>query len=165
MQSKVPLSMAIQKPFAEAGFLKYLEHLAEITPAMADERLSSGLVNLLFIPDGSGRLSEAAQHLIMLLKGRQAMLKAAFDTELVADELRRYQKFAKPGKPSPHIVQLRQQQGAVRQASSVAKQSFIKAAAAFVSAANIQVPERVALDVYINRWIDDNMPKNFAPAT
>jgi predicted component of type VI protein secretion system len=160
---KVLLSMATQKPFAEAGFLKYLEHLADTMPAAVDKRLPSLLVRLLYVSDGGGRLTETATHLILLLKGRETMLKASFDIEQVADELRRYQKFAKPGHPSPHTVQLRQQQGAVRQASSVAKQAFIQAAAGFVRAAEIVVPERVALDVYINRWIDDNVPKNFTP--
>jgi hypothetical protein len=42
---------------------------------------------------------------------------------------------------------------------------LIKAAAAFVRDAGIEVPERVALELYITRWIDINVPKDFVPAT
>ncbi len=94
----------------------------------------------------------------LLLKARKATLQAAFDTTLAADELRRYQKFAKPGKPSAHIVQLRQKQAAARQATSVARQSLIKAAAAFVRDAGIDVPEHTPLDVFIIDWIDTHVP-------
>ena len=93
------------------------------------------------------------------------MLQASFETEVVADELRRYQKFARPGQPSPHIVQLRQQQGVARQATSQSKQSFIKAAAAFVREAGIEVPQRMALEVFITGWIDANVPKEPVAAT
>ncbi|MFC5743696.1 hypothetical protein [Dyella tabacisoli] len=109
-------------------------------------------------------MTKAAGHLIELLKAKQAMLQASFDTELAADELRRYQKFAKPGQPSPHIVQLRQKQAAARQASSLSRQSFIKAAAGFVREADIDVPQRVALDVFITVWINANVPKAFVVA-
>lgn len=98
--------------------------------------------------------------LIALLQARKATLQAAFDTTLAADELRRYQKYAKPGKPSAHIVQLRQKQAAARQASSLSRQSLIKAAAAFVREAGIEVPERVALDEFIIHWIDANVPRD-----
>ena len=71
---------------------------------------------------------------------------------------RRYQKFSKPGQPSPHIVQLRQQQATARQASSRAKRALIQAAAALVRDAGIAVPARVALEVFITQWIDANVP-------
>lgn len=100
--------------------------------------------------------------LALLLKARKATLQAAFDTALAADELRRYQKFAKPGQPSAHIVQLRQKQAAARQATSIARQSLIKAAAAFVRDAGIDVPERTPLDVFIIDWIDVHVPKDGA---
>ena len=98
--------------------------------------------------------------LVALLQARKATLQAAFDTTLSADELRRYQKYAKPGKPSPHIVQLRQKQAAARQACNVSRQSLIKAANAFVREAGIEVPERVALDEFIIHWIDANVPRD-----
>ena len=100
--------------------------------------------------------------LALLLTARKATMQAAFDTTLAADELRRYQKFAKPGKPSAHIVQLRQKQAAARQATSIARQSLIKAAAAFVRDAGIDVPERTPLDVFIIDWIEVHVPKDNA---
>lgn len=123
------------------------------------------LARILLSSDGTGKLTPAAAHLIQLLRARKAMLQASFETEVVADELRRYQKFARPGQPSPHIVQLRQQQGVARQATSQSKQSFIKAAAAFVREAGIEVPQRMALEVFITGWIDANVPKEPVAAT
>jgi hypothetical protein len=154
----------MQMSFPQAGFLNYLELISESSPQVASSPLSPPLARILLTSDGTGALTKAAGNLIQLLKAQKATLQAAFDTELAADELRRYQKFAKPGQPSPHIVQLRQKQAAARQASSQSKQSLIKAAAAFVRDAGIEVPQRVALEVYITRWIDLNVPKEFVPA-
>ena len=144
---KIRFAMATKKPFPQAGFVNYLEHLDRSAPLVADAQLSSHLVSMLFASDGTGALTKGGGHLIPLLNAHKAMLQASFDTELVADELRRYQKFAKPGQPSPHIVQLRQGQ----------------AAAAFARDAGIEVPERVGLEVFITRWIDANVPKGFVP--
>ncbi|AIF49532.1 hypothetical protein [Dyella japonica] len=105
---------------------------------------------------------EADASLIPLLKAYKATLQAAFDTTLAADELRKFQKYAKPGKPSAHIVQLRQKQAAARQATSIARQSLIKAAAAFVREAGIDVPERMPLDEFIIGWITRHVPKDAA---
>ncbi|WP_267222002.1 hypothetical protein [Dyella silvae] len=102
----------------------------------------------------------ASASLIPVLKAYRATLQAAFDTKLAADELRRYQKYAKPGKPSAHTVQLRQKQAAARQATSLARQSLIKAAAAFVREAGIAVGERTPLDEFIIAWIEGNVPKD-----
>jgi hypothetical protein len=102
----------------------------------------------------------APASLIPLLKAYRATLQAASDTTLAADELRRYQKYAKPGQPSAHIVQLRQKQAAARQATSIARQSLIKAATAFVRDASIEVPERMPLDEFIIGWIVGNVPKD-----
>ena len=157
--------MAVQMSFPQAGFLNYLQLLSESSPPVASVPLSPLLARVLLTADGTGELTEAGGNLIQLLKAQKATLQAAFDTALAADELRRYQKFAKPGQPSPHIVQLRQKQAAARQASSQSKQALIKAAAAFVRDASIEVPQRVALELYITRWIDLNVPKEFVPAT
>ena len=124
--------MATKAPFPQAGFLSHLELLDESDPLFVGTIMPPLLASILFASDGTGVLTETAGCLVELLKAKQATLQAAFDTELAADELRRYQKFAKPGQPSPHIVQLRQKQAAARQASSQSKQSFIKAATAFV---------------------------------
>jgi len=156
--------MATKMPFPQAAFLNHLELPDASALLAAGEPLSPLLAQILLASNGTGELTKAAGDLIQLLKARKATLQAAFDTELVADELRRYQKFAKPGQPSPHIVQLRQQQAAARQASSQSKQSFIQAAAAFVRDAGIQVPQRVSLEVFITNWIDANVPKEFVPS-
>lgn len=153
--------MATPKPFPQAGFLHHLELLSESALLVADTPLHSPLALLLLAPDGSRALPKAAAHLIQLLQARKATLQASFDTEQVADELRRYQKFARPGQPSPHIVQLRQQQAAARQATSLSKQAYIKAAAALVREAGIEVPQSMALEVFITRWIDANVPVEF----
>lgn len=148
--------MASSKPFPQADFLSCLEGSAESSSLTAKPMLSPELTRVL--GDGAGQSGALVNRLQQLLQTRKAMLQTAFETEQVADELRRYQKFARPGQPSPHIVQLRQQQGAVRQASSRARQLFIAAAAAFVREAGIAVPPRVALEVFAIRWIDIHIP-------
>lgn len=157
--------MATPKPFPQAGFLRCLDLAAgsaSLPPMMAT--LSPELATVL--SDGDGQPGQAARPLLLqLLQARQAMWQTAFETEQVADDLRRYQKFARPGQPSPHIVQLRQQQGAVRQASSRARQLFITAAAAFVREAGIAVPPRVTLEVFIIRWIEIHVPADAVAAT
>ena len=155
----------MQMSFPQAGFLNYLELISASSPPVASTPLSPLLARILLTSDEAGEPTKATGNLIQLLKAQKATLQAAFDTALAADELRRYQKFAKPGQPSPHIVQLRQKQAAARQASSQSKQALIKAAAAFVRDASIEVPERVALELYITRWIDINVPKEFVPST
>lgn len=157
--------MATKMPFPQAGFLNHLELLGKSTSLLAGVALSPLLARILLASDETTvELTKAVDCLIQLLKAKQATRQAAFDTELAADELRRYQKFVKPGQPSPHIVQLRQKQAAARQASSQSKQSFIKAAAAFVREAGIEVPQRVVLEVFITHWIDANVPKDFVHA-
>jgi hypothetical protein len=152
--------MATPKPYPHADFLSHLEQITASVPLTTGAPMSPALARMLLAADGTGQPTPVVAHLIQLLKARKAMLQASSDTTVVADELRRYQKFAKPGQPSPHIVQLRQQQAAVRQASSQSKQSFIKAAAAFVREAGIDVPQRVALEVFIVGWVDANVPKD-----
>ena len=147
--------MATQKPCQ-------LELLVEPVSGTAHASLPPALAHLLLASDGSGAATRAAAHLIQLLKARKAMLQAALDTELAADELRRYQKFSKPGQPSPHIVFLRQKQAGARHARNQSKQSFIKAAAAFVRDAGIEVPPRVSLEVFVTGWIDANVPAEFS---
>ncbi|OOG65358.1 hypothetical protein B0E46_03130 [Rhodanobacter sp. B04] len=154
--------MAAKTSFPHDSFLRHLELFDEATPTVAGMTLPPPLARILLTSDVTGALTKAADCLIPLLKARQAMLQAAFDTELAADELRRYQKFAKAGQPSAHTVQLRQKQASARQASSRSKQSFIKVAAAFVREAGIEIPQRVALEEFITHWIDANVPKDFS---
>lgn len=161
--STIRLPMATPKPFPHAGFLSQLEHIDASAP-MPVARLPPSLARISLVAEGSGQPTPAAAHLIQLLKARKAVLQASYDTDVVADELRRYQKFAKPGQPSPHIVRLRQQQAAARQASSQSRQSFIKAVAAFAREAGIEAPPRVALEAFVIGWIDANVPKDAVPA-
>lgn len=155
--------MAVITPYPHAGFLGHLTQAAEVGATAGTTSLAPALVQLLYV-EGALTLTQAGKDLIPLLAAQKATLQSAFDTAVVADELRRYQKFAKAGPPSPHIVQLRQQQAAVRQASSLSRQSFIKAAATFIRDAGIAVPEKVALELYITRWISINVPKDAAIA-
>ena len=156
--------MATTKPFPHANFLSQLEHPGAFAPQVAATPMPPLLARMLLAADEIRQPTPAAAHLIQLLKARKAMLQASFDTEVVADELRRYQKFARPGQPSPHIVQLRQQQAAARQASNQSKQSFIKAAAAFVRETGIEVPPRVALEAFVIGWIAANVPRDVVTA-
>ncbi|MGO4504869.1 MULTISPECIES: hypothetical protein [unclassified Dyella] len=145
------IAMITTAPFPYAAFLAALQG-AEAPAALAR------------VLPGQGEADARTETLMALLQARRATLQAAFDTTLAADELRRYQKYAKPGKPSAHIVQLRQKQAAARQASSLSRQSLIKAASAFVREAGIEVPERVALDEFIIHWIDANVPRDAIPS-
>jgi hypothetical protein len=153
--------MATPTPFPHAGFLHDLEHSGAGIPLVAAASLSPSLARVLF-PAEVGLSASVAADLIELLKARRAVVQASLDGERVADALRRYQKFAKPGQPSAHIVQLRQQQAAARQAGSQARQAFIKAAA-FVRTAGIEVPPRVALERFVIEGLDANVPKGPLP--
>ncbi|WEN14816.1 hypothetical protein PY254_16525 [Rhodanobacter sp. AS-Z3] len=152
--------MAAPTPFPHASFLHQLElFLADgIQPTSWSSALSGMLLT-------QSQPSSAARQLLPLLLARKAVLQAAFHTARVADELRRYQKFVKPDRPSPHIVQLRQQQAAARQASSQSRQALIKAAAAFVREAGIETPARLGLDAFINRWMELQLPKDLAASS
>jgi hypothetical protein len=158
-------SMDTSKSFPHAGFLSQLESLGASVCIGARTPLLAPLTRVLMAVDETGQPATATASLIQLLQARQAVWQASFDTGVVADELRRYQKFAKPGQPSAQIVRLRQQQAAARQAGSQARQAFIRAAAAFARDAGIVVPPRVGLEVFITYWIDANVPKAFVAAT
>ena len=125
----------------------------------------AGLLDALERSDAAVAGVAASALLIPLLKAYRATLQAATDTTLAADELRKFQKYAKPGRPTAHIVQLRQKQAAARQATSIARQSLIKTAAAFVREAGIDVPERMTLDEFIIGWIAGNLPKDVAASS
>jgi len=156
---KVLFPMMASMRFPYADLLAQLEQSGGEHATEASS-LSPSVERLL--ADAGESRAKAMASLILLLKARKATLQAAFDTTQVADELRRYQKFAKPGKPSAHIVQLRQSQAAARQATNVARQSLIKAASAFVRDAGIEVAPRTPLDEFITRWIEANLPKDEA---
>ena len=140
--------------FPHADFLSQLE-ASTAACAWAGAPLPEPLRVLMAAGDDAG--------LIHLLKARAAVWQASLDTDAVADELRRYQKFARPGQPSPHIVQLRQRQAAVQHSASRARQTFVAAAAAFVREAAIEVPQRMALETFVIGWIETHVPKAALP--
>ncbi len=142
--------------FPHADFLAALRAFRQASCWPVGAVLPSAIGTVVAAPDG--RPTPALDSLIQLLAARQAVCKAASDTSAVADQLRRYQKYAKPGQPSPHVVQLRQQQAAARQASSQSRQAFVQAAAAFVRDAAIALPPRQALEAYITQWIAVQVP-------
>ncbi|KAF1007283.1 MAG: hypothetical protein GAK28_01922 [Luteibacter sp.] len=98
-------------------------------------------------------LTVAGQWLVQALKGQAAMNRAAHDTELAADELRKFQKFVRPGQPSAHIVQLRQKQALARQASARSRQAFVKAAMEFARTLPLDVPPRASPETVVTTWI------------
>jgi hypothetical protein len=151
--------MATKVPFPQAAFLGRLEQWVAAGSPLNADALPASLGGVLLASDGSAALSGAAHTLIELLQARASMHQAAFDTEVAADDLRRYQKFARPGQPSAHIVQLRQRQAAARQLSNQSRQAFNRAAAAFAREAAIAVPPRMALAAFMVQWIDANLPK------
>ncbi|MET0332422.1 MAG: hypothetical protein ABW154_13445 [Dyella sp.] len=155
--------MASRQKFPQADFLDQLRQVSQ-TATMADglslmpqwaQRHRQGAAET-----GAWQLTQAGEWLLQVLTAKQALAQAAFDTELAADELRRYQKFAKPGQPWAHIVQLRQKQAAARQASHIAKQAFLKAAAQLVRGLPLDVPPRMTLEVFVQQWIDNHVPRS-----
>ncbi len=146
-------------PLPYVHLLELLERADASACTEWSKQLPPTIASLISSAGDSSKGTAVAASLVSLLKARMAVMQAAFDSRLVADELRRYQKFAKPGKTEPHIVRLRRKQAAARQASSVARQSLIKAAAVFVRDASLDVPPRVALDVFITHWMDANLPR------
>jgi hypothetical protein len=155
--------MATRQDFRQAGVLHLLLQVSRGSAIAEDLQLPS-LPPLWTRGEAENsadadawQLTHAGEWLLQLLTARQALVQALFDTGLAADELRRYQKFARPGQPSAHTVQLRQKQAAARQASNVARQAFLKAAAQFVRAANLDVPPRVALETFAQQWIDKHL--------
>lgn len=98
-------------------------------------------------------LTEAGRSLELLLQAGQAFAQSDVDVGLVADELRRYQKFAPPGRPSVQIVQLRRQQSTVQRAQRMARQAFIRQADAFARALPLVVPAKLGLVTTVERWL------------
>lgn len=111
---------------------------------------------VLFVAE-DGALSSAGQALEHLLQAGDALARAERDVTLVADELRRYQKFAPPGRPSVQIVQLRRQQSMVQQAQRVARQALIRNADAFARAIALDVPQKLGVVETVMRWLRANL--------
>jgi len=88
-----------------------------------------------------------------LARAQLALLQANADITLVADELRRYQKYALPGKPSLQIVQLRKQQGAVKQTALIARQNFAQATHSFLRESGLTAPARRLPTDFASGWL------------
>lgn len=121
----------------------HLQRLQQRDPALAP----------LALFDADSALNARGLALEQLLRAGQTLAQRQADVTLVADELRRYQKFAPPGRPSLQIVQLRRQQSTVQQAQRVANQAFIRDADAFVRAMPLQVPAKLGTRVTVERWL------------
>ncbi|WP_305805331.1 hypothetical protein [Stenotrophomonas sp. YIM B06876] len=124
-----------------------LQRLQQHDPALAP----------LALFDADGDLDARGLALEQLLQAGQALLQREADVALVADELRRYQKFAPPGRPSLQIVQLRRQQSGVQQAQRVAKQAFIRQADSFARVMPLEVPAKLGTRVTVERWLRANL--------
>jgi hypothetical protein len=88
-----------------------------------------------------------------LARAQLALVQANADITLVADELRRYQKYALPGKPSLQIVQLRKQQGAVKQTALIARQNFAQATHVFLRESGLTAPARRLPTDFAAGWL------------
>ncbi|MET7141693.1 hypothetical protein M3S04_00140 [Xanthomonas sp. PPL139] len=98
-------------------------------------------------------LSDSGRWLLQVLDALDALHQATQATSLSADALRRDQKFAPPGRPSLHLVQLRQQQAAAQQALRRANQALAQAAAGFVRSAGLTPPPRTGPVAFVQGWI------------
>ncbi|WP_442683186.1 hypothetical protein ACSBPQ_00740 [Stenotrophomonas sp. JC08] len=121
----------------------HLQRLQQRDPALAP----------LALIDAGGGLNARGLALEKLLRAGQTLAQRQADVTLVADELRRYQKFAPPGRPSLQLVQLRRQQSTVQQAQRVAHQALIRDADAFARAMPLQVPAKLGTWVTVERWL------------
>lgn len=121
-----------------------------------DGTLALLATHAMFAVEG-GSLTAAGAALEQLLVAGESQLTADSDVGLVADELRRYQKFAPPGRPSVQIVQLRRQQSAVQQAQRIARQTFIRSADGFARAIGLDVPQKLGTVETVMRWLRANL--------
>ena len=80
-------------------------------------------------------------------------LQAEFEVAQVADVLRRDQKYAPVGRPSVHIVQLRKQQAATKQAALIARQVVAQAAQTFARASGLAVKAKQSPSEACVAWL------------
>ncbi|MEG2806304.1 hypothetical protein [Stenotrophomonas sp.] len=117
----------------------------------ADPALDAALNAL--APSMAGNVAPLRAALVPLAQAQIALVQANIDIGLVADELRRYQKFAAPGKPSLQIVQLRRQQATVKQASLIARQGYAQATHAFLRDSGLTAPARRVPTDFTTAWL------------
>lgn len=102
---------------------------------------------------------EQRASLTELLQAAERLQASQLQIAQVADILRRDQKFARPGPPSPHLVRLRQQQAAARQVGNQARQGYVRAAQALVKAWSLNVPPRLAVETFVGEWMLRTLPR------
>ena len=117
----------------------------------ADPALDAALAVL--APSVGENIAPLRTALVPLARAQAALVQANIDIDLVADELRRYQKYALPGKPSLQIVQLRKQQGAVKQTALIARQNFAQATHAFLRESGLTAPARRLPTDFATGWL------------
>lgn len=103
-------------------------------------------------------LSEAGHWLLKTLRAQVELQRLAQEGEQLTDDLRRYQRFAKPGAPSAQVIQLRRRQAALRQAGNVARQSYLKGAAQFVHRLGLPLSGKVTADSATAAWVQAHAP-------
>ncbi len=118
----------------------------------ADPALDAALTALAPSSVG-GNVAPLRAAMVPLAQALTALVQANADIGLVADELRRYQKFAAPGKPSLQIVQLRKQQATVKQAALIARQNFAQATHAFLRDGGLTAPARRLPTDFATAWL------------
>lgn len=150
--------MATPHVFPHATVLSQLEQPGETSLALP-------ALSPLFVQDAAGQWqrTEPADALLKLLQAQRTLLQSAVDVTLVADELRRYQKFSPAGRPPMQLVQLRRQQASVQQAARIARQAYIRSADGFTRAAELAVPAKLGLIAFVERWLETRLPAS-APA-
>lgn len=141
-----PASMATF--IATFPWASQLQRVQQRDPALAAHALLSA--------DGLS-LNDAGLALEQLLQAGQAFAQSEVDVGLVADELRRYQKFSAPGRPSLQIVQLRRQQSSVQQAQRMARQAYIREADGLARALPLVVPAKLGTVLTIERWLQTHL--------
>lgn len=117
----------------------------------ADAALDAALTTL--VPSVGADIVPLRTALVPLAQAQVALLQANTDISLVADELRRYQKYAVPGKPSLQIVQLRKQQASVKQAALIARQNYAQATHAFLRDSGMTAPARRTPTDFTTLWL------------
>ncbi|MCS4231111.1 MAG: hypothetical protein ABW207_06535 [Stenotrophomonas chelatiphaga] len=128
---------------------------ATVAAALSRLQTDPSAFDTVLAPHGdAGALRPSLQE---LLDTRQQALKADADVGLVADMLRRDQKFAPPGRPSIHLVQLRKQQASAKQAALIARQAYGRAAQDFVRALSLKITPRLTPIAVADRWMQTKL--------
>lgn len=128
-------------------------HAASLARLQADPPLGlpTGVQARLHDPDHLASLREA-------LSAAQRLHSSREQIGQVADLLRRDQKFVRPGPPSPHLVRLRQQQAAARQAGNQAQQAWVRSATALVRCWQLSPPAGQAVETFVAQWLARSLP-------